>query len=147
MDKSSPDDDEQNSPLPKEESEEMEVTVSTQLENLVVTREDATQTPARDMLPLGSVCKGEDCEGEESNGLFHTDTSAECLHETNDHNVPLKEEEKGMEATEAEETGVASAATLPVIFGCNTDCVDEDSEDSDRCLHSYTHIIPADHSH
>ncbi|KAM4749967.1 uncharacterized protein FYW61_014869 isoform 1-T2 [Anableps anableps] len=152
MDRSSPDN-KQNPPLP------MEVTMTTQLENLLVTREDAIQTQAEetDRLPLGSVCENENRGGEESNKCLHTETSSACLPEMSSHNLPSKKEGKEMEVTmvthkkhvsvtrddatpanthtEADETGAvqtaASAAMLPGNFGCKTDCVDEDSEDSD----------------
>lgn len=167
MDRSSPDDDKQNPPL-MENAEEMEVTMTTQLENLLVTREDAIQTQAEetDGLPLVSRCENED-----SNKSVHTDTSTSHLPEMNDHNLPSENEGKEVQVTtithaehvsvtrddatpantrtEAEEAGAvqtaASAVTLPVSFVCEAGCVDEESEDSDRCLHSHTHSAPQKH--
>ncbi|MEQ2293250.1 hypothetical protein AMECASPLE_031375 [Ameca splendens] len=154
MDRSLPDYDKHN--LPMEDMEEMEVIMTTQLESLLVTREDAiqTQTEETDRMPSGSVGKNEDCVGEESNKCFHPETSNPLttgLPEMNSHNLSSKKEGKEMDVTmvtdvehvsvtrddatpaniqtRAVEMGaVQTAATLPVDFVCETECLDEDSD-------------------
>ncbi|MEQ2237824.1 hypothetical protein ILYODFUR_027050 [Ilyodon furcidens] len=146
MDRSLPDYDKHN--LPMEDMEEMEVIMTTQLESLLVTREDAiqTQTEETDRMPSGSVGKNEDCGGEESSNPLTTG-----LPEMNSHNLSSKKEGKEMDVTmvtdvehvsvtrddptpaniqtQAVEMGaVQSAATLPVDFVCETECLDEDSD-------------------
>ncbi|KAM4594863.1 uncharacterized protein V3H82_002453 isoform 1-T2 [Fundulus diaphanus] len=139
MDGNFPDDDDQNSPsLIKDEG--MEVTMTTQLENLPVTRNDNLQTEAggTDGLPLGSLCKEEDFQDEELSKRSHTETSS-TLPEMNSHNLASKEG-KEMEVTMVthdatqtleEEMGAvrtASSAASPLV---KFECVDEDSQDSD----------------
>ncbi|XP_047220304.1 H/ACA ribonucleoprotein complex non-core subunit NAF1 isoform X2 [Girardinichthys multiradiatus] len=154
MDRSLPDYDKHN--LPMEDMEEMEVIMTTQLESLLVTREDAiqTQTEETDRMPSDSVGKNEDCGGEESNKCFHPETSNPLttgLPEMNSHNLSSKKEVDVTMVTDVEHVSVtrddatpaniqtqavemgavqtaASAATLPVDFVCETECPDEDSD-------------------